>query len=87
MTVLETIFDNNGNFYEQHYDPYRADETSYAHRQLFDSRSYVNFDRKQIELFISANKVSPFSDIVRIYYGMKMDVVTSGSYTANYMWK
>lgn len=89
--TLNEIFNKDGNFIENRYDPYRnGDKYLEIHDFLFDEDGGMNeklwFDGF-IGDFIKQNNCGPFSDVVKLYWAQEMGMNTKGSYTAIYMWR
>ena len=88
--TLKDIFDNDGNFINQNYDPYRHDDDDTVHNFLFDEDGGMNENLwfgNTVSMFIRENGCSPFSDIVKLYWAQEMGINTKGSYPAIYMWR
>lgn len=91
MMNLQQVFNNNGDFIDQGYDPYRRrEQDTEIHNFLFDEDGSLNeklwFDNVLSE-FIRENNCPWCSDIVKLYWAQEMGINTKGSYPAIYMWR
>ena len=95
MKDLKEVFDDKGNFNLRSFDPYRledSEECKSTWDALFSCDDYGYGDLKDgvrefCVQFIKEKEVSPFSDIVQLFYAGEHGSNTNGSYPAIYMWR
>ena len=81
---LRSIFDDKGNFkYKDKYGTpsfMTGDQKSY--RKLFDEDGRTNYNEEEIREFVTKNRCSPFSDIMKYYWSHLLDTSTKGCWHA-----
>lgn len=93
LEKFEGTFDNEGNFLDRGFDPYRKQEDNAQYmtmwNSLFDKSGHVKDEItfEDFVKFIKKYNCSPFSDIVQLYYAQMHGLGTKDSYPAIYMWR
>jgi len=93
LEKFEIAFDNDGNFINRGFDPYRKHENNLQYmtmwNSLFDKSGHVKDEItfEDFVKFIKKYNCSPFSDIVQLYYAQMHGLGTKDSYPAIYMWR
>ena len=82
---LRSIFDNKVNFkYKDKYGTpsfMTGDQKSYS--KLFDEDGRANYNEEEIREFVTKNRCSPFSDIMKYYWSHLLDTSTKGFWHAS----
>lgn len=92
---MTDIFDQNGNFKERAYDPWRVDSRfEEIHNYLFDDNGFLNqhgsyedWVTYKLESFIVGNELHWDCDAVKLLYASRFADNTKGNYGANTAWR
>jgi hypothetical protein len=87
MQSWSEVFDKEGMFLKENYDPYRVDDEDEFHNKIFDDDGDVRCENPSLQAFILNNKVSWSSDAVQLYYAEEFARNTKGNYSTVYMWR
>lgn len=93
---ISDIFDENGNFKERDYDPWRVEERfKEIHEFLFDDDGYLNQNGNSDEWIdiqlLDLINIHPYwywgCDAVKLYHAQNFALGTKGNYGANTAWR
>lgn len=92
---MNEIFDDNGNFREKRYDPWRVDERfKTIHNALFDEYGflkqvgeYEDWVERKLLAFVSENYLHWNCDAIKLYHAHEFSTGTKGQYGANTAWR
>lgn len=97
LSIFNKIFDSEGNFNHPHYDPhgynFNDSEQVALHQLIFDEDHNLHEHLDDVlsdyidEMFFKQHKLTPYSDVVKLYYAELASSATNKQYSTASMWK